>query len=183
MYLNEESFHSNQGNIVRFLRSLVLSKNNSHGLGQGKLGKSRVFGRDLKLHLTETRQESKFQFFENLIQRNILNCQSRNLSCLYFQFRQYSEFAPSAQSIVALLMAFTDFQGFHQISELSSKFNNSEFILSKEIILNSSPLKTYTLVCFSSCEMVEHFDNFCPILGLSRIFMVNRLISLFLTQL
>ena len=60
MYLNEESFHSNQGNIVRFLRSLVLSKNNSHGLGQGKLGKSRVFGRDLKLHLTETRQESKF---------------------------------------------------------------------------------------------------------------------------
>ena len=65
MYLNEESFHSNQGNIVRFLRSLVLSKNNSHGLGQGKLGKSRVFGRDLKLHLTETRQESKF--FENLI--------------------------------------------------------------------------------------------------------------------
>ena len=63
MYLNEESFHSNQGNIVRFLRSLVLSKNNSHGLSQGKLGKSRVFGRDLKLHLTETRQESKFKTF------------------------------------------------------------------------------------------------------------------------
>ena len=66
MYLNEESFHSNQGNIVRFLRSLVLSKNNSHGLGQGKLGKSRVFGRDLKLHLTETRQESKF-FWESYL--------------------------------------------------------------------------------------------------------------------
>ena len=66
MYLNEESFHSNQGNIVRFLRSLVLSKNNSHGLGQGKLGKSRVFGRDLKLHLTETRQESKLRFLRIL---------------------------------------------------------------------------------------------------------------------
>ena len=137
MYLNEESFHSNQGNIVRFLRSLVLSKNNSHGLSQGKLGKSRVFGRDLKLHLTETRQESKF--FENLIQRNILDCQSRNLSLSFFQFRQYSEFAPSAQSIVALLMAFTDFQGFHQISELSSKFfKNPEFIFSKEIIIFNS---------------------------------------------
>ena len=61
MYLNEESFQSNQGNIVRFLRSLVLSKNTSSpGLGQGKMGKSRVFGKDLKLHLTETRQESKF---------------------------------------------------------------------------------------------------------------------------
>ena len=182
MYLNEESFHSNQGNIVRFLRSLVLSKNNSHGLGQGKLGKSRVFGRDLKLHLTETRQESKF-FSESYLAEHFELLVTQPFLSFFFQFRQYSEFAPSAQSIVALLMAFTDFQGFHQISELSSKFNNSEFILSKEIILNSSPLKTYTLVCFSSCEMVEHFDNFCPILGLSRIFMVNRLISLFLTQL
>ncbi len=55
MYLNEDSFHTNQGNIVRFLRSLVLNKNGSHVLGK----KSRVFGRDLKLHLTETKQESK----------------------------------------------------------------------------------------------------------------------------
>ena len=72
MYLNEDSFHSNQGNIVRFLRSLVLSKNSSNGFGHGKIGKSRVFGRDLKLHLTETRQESKYIFDkEELIYRNV----------------------------------------------------------------------------------------------------------------
>ena len=61
MYLNEDHFPTNQGNIVRFLRSLVLSKTaNNNGIfhqGSGKSG--RVFGRDLKLHLAETRQESK----------------------------------------------------------------------------------------------------------------------------
>ena len=57
MYLNEDHLrptsNPHQGNIVRFLRSLVVSKSS------GKNQKSRVFGRDLKQHLTEIKQESK----------------------------------------------------------------------------------------------------------------------------
>ena len=42
-------------------------------------------------------------------------------------------------------MAFTDFQGFHQISELSSKFfQNPEFISIKRYNINRQFLKTYT---------------------------------------
>ena len=60
MYLNEDHYPTNQGNIVRFLRSLVLSKNSGYPPHLNKSGKSsRVFGRDLKQHLIETRQESK----------------------------------------------------------------------------------------------------------------------------
>ena len=57
MYLNEDHLrptsNPHQGNIVRFLRSLVVSKSS------GKNQKSRVFGKDLKQHLTEIKQESK----------------------------------------------------------------------------------------------------------------------------
>ena len=57
MYLNEDHLRQtpnhHQGNIVRFLRSLVVSKSSA------KNHKSRVFGRDLKQHLAETKYESK----------------------------------------------------------------------------------------------------------------------------
>ena len=60
MYLNEDHLrptsNPHQGNIVRFLRSLVVSKSS------GKNQKSRVFGKDLKQHLTEIKQESKFNY-------------------------------------------------------------------------------------------------------------------------
>ena len=56
MYLNEDQFPSHQGNIVRFLRSLVLSKNS-----QSMQKKNKVFGRDLKLHLEDTKQDSKYK--------------------------------------------------------------------------------------------------------------------------
>ena len=55
MYLNEDQFPSHQGNIVRFLRSLVLSKNS-----QSMQKKNKVFGRDLRLHLEDTKQDSKY---------------------------------------------------------------------------------------------------------------------------
>ncbi len=45
--------HHQTGNIVRFLRSLVLSKSS-----QAKK-QNRVFGKDLRLHLQETKQEGK----------------------------------------------------------------------------------------------------------------------------
>ena len=61
MYLNEDHLrptsNPHQGNIVRFLRSLVVSKSS------GKNQKSRVFGKDLKQHLTEIKQESKLVIY------------------------------------------------------------------------------------------------------------------------
>ena len=73
MYLNEDHLRppsNHQGNIVRFLRSLVVSKSKIHN------HKSRVFGKDLKQHLAETRNESKiFKIFF----RNFSNIYSRNL--------------------------------------------------------------------------------------------------------
>ena len=62
MYLNEDHLrptsNPHQGNIVRFLRSLVVSKSS------GKNQKSRVFGKDLKQHLTEIKQESKLVIYK-----------------------------------------------------------------------------------------------------------------------
>ena len=64
MYLNEDHLrptsNPHQGNIVRFLRSLVVSKSS------GKNQKSRVFGKDLKQHLTEIKQESKLVYLQSV---------------------------------------------------------------------------------------------------------------------
>ena len=67
MYLNEDHLrptsNPHQGNIVRFLRSLVVSKSS------GKNQKSRVFGKDLKQHLTEIKQESKLVIYLLTLQK------------------------------------------------------------------------------------------------------------------
>ena len=75
MYLNEDHLRppsNHQGNIVRFLRSLVVSKSKIHN------HKSRVFGKDLKQHLAETRNESKIFFW--VLFRKYLKMYSRNLT-------------------------------------------------------------------------------------------------------
>jgi hypothetical protein len=76
MFLNENHHfhdrhntqqHQTQGNIVRFLRSLVLSKSSPAKPKNHKNKNNRVFGRDLKLHLTETKQEGILQIKPNKI--------------------------------------------------------------------------------------------------------------------
>lgn len=76
MYLNEDPFQTPQGNILRFLRSLVLSKNQNTGGNGG----ARVFGKDLKQHLAETKQES--ECFCLLFNATIFRSITRNLSII-----------------------------------------------------------------------------------------------------
>ena len=82
MYLNEDHLRppsNHQGNIVRFLRSLVVSKSKIHN------HKSRVFGKDLKQHLAETRNESKiFKIFFSQLFKYLLT-QPSNYSSANFE--------------------------------------------------------------------------------------------------
>ena len=81
MYLNEDHLRppsNHQGNIVRFLRSLVVSKSKIHN------HKSRVFGKDLKQHLAETRNESK-----NFLGPFFGTFQEFTHATFLFQFRQF----------------------------------------------------------------------------------------------
>ena len=90
MYLHEKagekSNAGNNSNVVRFLRSLVLSSKAGGGKMRGKKAKSRVFGRDLKQHLAEVRQESKKYSLTTIAER--LFAKSRNLS-IALQFRPF----------------------------------------------------------------------------------------------
>ena len=84
MYLNEDHLrptsNPHQGNIVRFLRSLVVSKSS------GKNQKSRVFGKDLKQHLTEIKQESKLVIYLLFRKKGLclIECSSQILQIPYF---------------------------------------------------------------------------------------------------